>query len=341
VLLVCATVTWLACTERNPLFLVVDSGSYQPGNGGGTRGQTDSQGTPEVNTEAAPPTPNADAALPDSSALDFGRPEAHPPVDVPSVAPIVDAAPVDLVDVPDAPLAMDTVVAVDAGPTLTTGLIGYWRFDETDEAVIIRDGSGQGHHGRIEGTTTGAGFVAGRFGRAYHITQVNRDFGIRVEATPAIKNIKQYTLAAWVYRYVKHADYDTIISRQLNATDAEVLNLSISFDVAKLYASDRIPTGEVTVAWARTPAPVGAWFHLAGTFDGSSLTLYQNGVLADKVPYTLAQPPTETPLYLATNKNPGESQPFYGTLDEVMLYDVALPPDLIAALARGDRPNVP
>ncbi|HEY0712434.1 MAG TPA: LamG domain-containing protein, partial [Polyangia bacterium] len=216
-----------------------------------------------------------------------------------------------------------------------------WRFDDADNAVVIRDSSGRGHDGRIEGNTAGAGFVTGRFARAYHITQRNLDYGIRVEATPAIKNIKQYTLAAWVYRYTTRAEYNTIISRQLNATDAEVLNLSISHDVAKLYASDRLPTKEVTVAWSRTPAPVGAWFHVAGTYDGTQLALYQNGVLVDTVPYNVPQPPTDTPLYLATNKNPNETQPFYGIMDEVMLYDVALPPHLIAALARGERPNVP
>ncbi|HEY0705931.1 MAG TPA: LamG domain-containing protein [Polyangia bacterium] len=269
-------------------------------------------------TDGTSPVPPLDAAKPDAAA----------PMDV--LVPVIDVAPV-----------ADLAPVIDAAPTLNSGLIGYWRFDEPDQALTIRDSSGFNHHGQIEGTTSGAGFVNGRFSRAYHITQSNRDFGIRVEATPAIKNIRQYTLAAWVYRYTTRAEYNTIISRQLNATDAEVMNLSISHDVAKLYASDRTPTKEVTVAWSRTPAPVGVWFHVAGTFDGSNLALYQNGVLVDKVAYAVPQPPTETPLYLATNKNPNETQPFYGILDEVMLYDVPLSPGLIAALARGERPAVP
>ena len=52
-------------------------------------------------------------------------------------------------------------------------------------------------------------------------------------------------------------------------------------------------------------------------------------------------PQSGTPLYLATKKVINYAHPFLGALDEVLLYDRALPPEAIAALARGERPPVP
>ena len=58
---------------------------------------------------------------------------------------------------------------------------------------------------------------------------------------------------------------------------------------------------------------------------------------------TLVQPltalaPTDKPLYIGTNKNVAQAEPFVGRLDEVLLYSVALGPDQIQALREGVRP---
>ena len=99
-------------------------------------------------------------------------------------------------DGPDPDAAADTTPPVE----LVAGLLGYWRFDEADNARTMRDSSGRGNDGVFEGSSIGTAFVPGKFGRAFELTTPDRDFGIRVAPTVAIRGIQRYTLAAWVYR---------------------------------------------------------------------------------------------------------------------------------------------
>jgi hypothetical protein len=90
---------------------------------------------------------------------------------------------------------------------------------------------------------------------------------------------------------------------------------------------------------------VNTWFHAAATFDGQTIRIYQDGVLEDSLPWTGGLPSSDQPLYIGTNKNASGAStahhPWEGDLDEVLLYDVALPAQAIAALAAGQRPAVP
>ena len=143
-------------------------------------------------------------------------------------------------------LAADTTPPVE----LVAGLLGYWRFDEADNARTMRDSSGRGHDGDFEGSSAGTAFVDGKFGRAFELTSPDRDFGIRVGPTVAIRGIQRYTLAAWVYR-PRNApnEYCGIISRQIDGEDGEVFNMMVSKDYLKSYGPDRdSSTGSVTTA---------------------------------------------------------------------------------------------
>ena len=119
-----------------------------------------------------------------------------------------------------------------------------------------------------------------------------------------------------------------------------MFNMMVSKDYLKAYGPDRdSATGSVTTASTPTVAPLNVWFHAAATFDGSQIRIYQDGVEQGFDTWTSPLPSATAPLYLATKKVINYAHPFIGLLDEVMLYDRALPPEAIAALARANVPR--
>jgi hypothetical protein len=123
-----------------------------------------------------------------------------------------------------------------------------------------------------------------------------------------------------------------------------VFDMSVSLDKLQAYAPDRTIDG-VSAAASSKQAPVNTWFHAAATFDGQRIRLYQDGVLEASLAWAQPLPDSDQPLYIGTNKNDSGNNdshhPWEGDLDEVLLYDVALPDAAIAALAAGQRPPVP
>jgi hypothetical protein len=244
----------------------------------------------------------------------------------------------------------DRVAMADGAPApaqvdLLTGLIGYWRMDEPPGSSVARDSSGLHHDGTLENIIVTGAWVTGHFGSALQISDDDKNAGVRVALTPRIAGITRYTVAAWARRTrLRPTAYQSIISRQLDTGIAELFDMSVSKDLLQIYGSDRTDVG-VTAAVSSEVAPVNEWFHAAASFDGQMLRIYQNGTLKGMVALAKPLPPTDTPLYLGTNKNESglstAHHPWEGQLDEILLYDVVLSPASIAALASGTRPAVP
>ena len=74
----------------------------------------------------------------------------------------------------------------------------------------------------------------------------------------------------------------------------------------------------------------GTWYHLAGTWNGSKLQVYLNGVADDSTP------PTLTSLHSGARSirlgYDAASEDYNGTIDEVLIFDRALSPEQISAM---------
>jgi hypothetical protein len=79
--------------------------------------------------------------------------------------------------------------------------------------------------------------------------------------------------------------------------------------------------GRYTSAIATDALPAGKWAHLAGVFDGKSLTLYVNGQPAANTPAVGKRGVNPLPFYIGANPDArsAPTQYFTGTLDEVRL----------------------
>jgi hypothetical protein len=296
----------LACTAPNPEFAAADV----PDASGDARSE-------------APPEPSRDGAAGPADHDTGMPPEVAPPA--------VDAAPVR-------DLASPGDVTPKPGLDLNTGLIGYWKFDETS-GTTAADSSRSGNTGTLEDIDPTTAWVAGRKGGgALKVTSNPLTSGVRVARTPAIDGIKKFTIAAWVFLTGGATDFQTVLSRQIDNSDGEVFSVAFASQILTLYLP-RMP-GLSYFARATAITPLSQWVHVAATFDGTTGRLYSDGVEVARTTYTGTLTPATTPLYLGTNKNVvSANQPLRGLVDDLLMYDVALSAEKIKALADGAVPT--
>lgn len=82
------------------------------------------------------------------------------------------------------------------------------------------------------------------------------------------------------------------------------------------------------------PISANTWYHIAGTYDGSEIRLYLNGVLQASAPLSGPIDYIGYPIMIGNYPHPAPHN-FEGTIDEVRIWDRALPKGEIQAhLAR-------
>ena len=73
-----------------------------------------------------------------------------------------------------------------------------------------------------------------------------------------------------------------------------------------------------------TPAlPAGTWTHVVGTYDGSTVKIYTNGLLVQSLAYAAALTHSAAPLLIGDAAGTGNYH-WAGGLDEVAVYSRAL-----------------
>jgi hypothetical protein len=197
------------------------------------------------------------------------------------------------------------------------GLVGWWTFDEDDDASAALDYSGHGLGAALHQATRSAGQV----GRAL----LCQGGCAVVPNHPALSLTQALTVTCRVKTERAGQDNTWIVNRVLaGGTDSGyrlgLLQGKPSFEVPQTPWSHHLT--------AAVDLPCGRWVHLAGTFDGATMRLYVDGVERG----TLSRPgplkPNAFPLCLGSYE-PGHTAHFVGLLDEVKLYDRALSPQQI------------
>jgi hypothetical protein len=192
-----------------------------------------------------------------------------------------------------------------------SGLVAAFSFDEASGATVS-DVSGHGNHGTI----SGAARVSGRFGRALSFDGVDDLVSIADSASLALAS--GATIEAWV-RPTLLSGWRTVALKE-SATGLAYA----------LYAHDDVPRpaftanfgGDDVSAPGAAALPVGAWSHLAATYDGAAMRLYVNGTLVRTRAATGTFISTSQPLRIGGNAVWGEY--FAGSIDQVRIYDRAL-----------------
>jgi subtilisin-like proprotein convertase family protein len=266
----------------------------------------------------------------------FGRPFLLPPVptDEAFIAyeKVLDFAGVSLFarDRVDADIVAG--VRTQTGTIISTpflsGLVSWWPGEGNANDIV----------GANNGTlVNGVTFTNGVVCQAFHLNGSNQ--WVQIPDSPSLKPTN-VTVEAWVKLdalaspVAAYPGLQYIIFKQNSLSgNFEGYNLEKNRisgqDVFRFEVSS---AAGVQVAAASTTVPqVGVWYHLAGTYDGTTVNLYVNGVLEGSATAGFPLDYGAHPLFFGTTGQ-GFDGRFDGTLDEAKLYNRALSSNEIAAI---------
>lgn len=207
------------------------------------------------------------------------------------------------------------------GRYATDALIGRWKFDETtgskaDDSAGINDGT-------VSGATTwqsSSGMIDGALqfnGNGYVHIPDESNFDLRDEIS----------VASWVKMNTVDKDWQTVIAKGDSAWRLSTHRSNRKFHFSVTGPPDYMAVnGSVTV-------PLNEWHHVCGTYDGSNIRLYMDGVEdpASPVAYSGGITTNNFDVYIGEN---AEKQNRYwrGALDDVRIYNHALRAGQVAGL---------
>ena len=215
-------------------------------------------------------------------------------------------------------------------PGGSPGLVAAYGFDEGTGSTTA-DLSGNANTGVIANATWTA---SGKFGSALVFNGSNAL--VTIADAPELNLTTAMTLMAWVKPSAASTLFTDVIWKDYFAYFLEATSDTGTPGVGAFINS----TAHV---WIPAPSAltVGAWAHLAATYDAANVRLYVNGVQVGISAQTGTIGTTTTPLWI------GGAQRFSGVIDEVRIYNVALTQAQIQAdmntpvggAAPGPRPS--
>lgn len=242
-----------------------------------------------------------------SSKTDGGQ--ATPAVTPPPVAPPV-SPPVSPATLPPAPPPGSPMVAMASPFQADNATIGLWHFDEGTGTTT----SDVGPH-KLTNTLRSTTWTAGRFGGAMMLGGTGSN--LQVASNEAFFPATAITLEAWVRP--EAAGFMTVYDIQ----DTQGLSLRPRGNGVEVVFTLRI--NEVVRTLVSTePVPLRQWHHVAGTFDGTAMRLWIDGMLKGELtaPGMLTRAmQCETPT-IGSNC-PASGGWFNGGIDEVRVSNIA------------------
>ncbi len=196
------------------------------------------------------------------------------------------------------------------------GLVGHWKLDET-AGLAAADASGELHPGKLQGA---ASWSAGRLGGGVRVG------GGGSVTVPGFKLPERFTVAFWVFQRTLNAEQDWFLNFGSNEF---FLMREGNMERRQVRTGFERPTQEfLTVASAVT---ANQWTHLAATFDGAELRLFENGTAAGTRKIAVNHPisPGASFARMAASSE--------GVIDDVRVYDRVLPLQEIRLVLAGAR----
>lgn len=202
----------------------------------------------------------------------------------------------------------------DQNESLSQGLIGYWKMDETSTPSV--DSSGNDNNGTWTGSPT---YSAGKYGNSLSFNGSSSYIGLDNPPNPA----NHVTVTAWFKRNgVPDGAYHIIF------TQSTQIELSIPDSTGAIRAGVTTVTDGRQVFNSGSGLTDNNWHFLSLTYDGTSLKAFIDGVQTDSNPVSGA---------LSTNGatrigNLVDTYYTNGDIDEVRIYNRALSPTEIRKL---------
>jgi hypothetical protein len=213
-----------------------------------------------------------------------------------------------------------------------SGLVSWWPGDG-DADDIVGD-----NHGTLQ---NGATFANGVVGQAFSFDGVDDFVSIPHEARQNIR--EALTIDAWVMKKgpCQRLNCIVLMKEDVSAPGEEDLRYGLLIFDEGGIAPGRVSLSLNTGIWqdvviSNTVLQDNIWYHVAGTYDGSTARIYVNGILENSVEKSgLVLPSTGGAIKIGQEsavEDPDGPEFFNGLIDEVELYSRALSAEEIATL---------
>ncbi len=194
------------------------------------------------------------------------------------------------------------------------GLIAYYPFNGN-----ANDESGNGNDGTGNGDVT---LAADRFGdadRAY-LFDGNFDY-INIGNSTDFNFTNNFTVGVWL-KSTSLGNLNTLVRKG---------QYSWSLEIRTIQNAQLGADGISAQALGVTSMANDKWHHVIGTYDGSTISIYVDGKLDDSKPASGNSVVNSTEVWIGGNSQ-DDNRWFNGTMDDVRLYNRALPANEILAL---------
>lgn len=207
-------------------------------------------------------------------------------------------------------------------PLADTNLRAWYPFDR-DDLARARDESGSGLDAECA-TPVCPALVPGRIGTAREFDGLQ---ALVATGSTSLDGLSAFTVALWVR---PSSGAVTALSKPQVAGPGASWEIVASTDTVWFCSDgDPSPAGEECIQLAFDLS--SRWHHIAGTWDGSTKTLYVDRSQAAEAPAEVAFDGSD--VVIGSDREDGMlSTAFIGAIDDVRIYDVALSAREIAAL---------
>lgn len=183
-----------------------------------------------------------------------------------------------------------------------------------------KDSSGNGNDGVVTGTT----LTEDRFGRPNEAYGFDGTEDFINCGNDSSLDINEITLSVWVKIDALDGIFRTIIEKGGSFPAPYTVKLTDDNKIRVTVANADAVADHHNDVFFNAPS-VGTWFNIIGTYDGTILSLYVDGILVD----TDGTYPGDiyvdnSVLYIGAFE--GSSQIFKGKLDDIRIYNQALTP---------------
>lgn len=215
-------------------------------------------------------------------------------------------------------------------------LIGHWKFDETS-GKTASDSSGHGHTGTLQ---TGASWNSQGMFDGCVALDGSKGF-VSVPSSTALNVTSAITLAAQIRADTWDGAFGVTANRRIMQKGASDNQFRLTAEGGSL----KFDLYNVASLTADLPT-TDTWVHVAATYDrdAGQMRLYYDGQLVASRNASGAIRTTNDNLCIGTKKTTaspsGYNDNFSGRIDDVRIYNRALPQDEIATLV-GSRPTGP
>ena len=212
---------------------------------------------------------------------------------------------------------------------LLPNLVGLWSFDEGEDSTAY-DSSGNNNHGTVHGASWGDGQSG--FGKA-----LSFDVDDYVEVLHAIILNPTSAITVECWAKLDRVDVHSVLVRKMNTYSLQV-TVGLNGEGARLEGWVKIGGvwKGVRGVVGGTTLTSGTWYHFAFTYDGANVVTYVNGAFDRSKGVTGSIDFTTNMVNIGRCGPPETVHGYtYGLIDEVRIYDYALPPGTIEDHSAG------